>query len=309
MTTVMHQLLDILIPTASVQRVSPDGSRAMLGDGSERTVWWYRTPQQAHTTVRALQIIHGQQAAPVLVAADVRGQICQQSAVVVATPAGAPLATIQHRLHAEHLHALGRQLGDLIADVHAHALPHYGSLIAGGQHSHDAWLAAKCDEAAQRLIDGGVATWADCDRLRAVIHTTLPGDSRPACLVHGSLGPEDIWVEKTGQSYRITTLTGWNAAFGGRPAADHVRLHDACAEPHWLPLRVGYGETYDERSQRPADQLRERSLLPERLVWMAMRAGSAALRAQRDEAARCFLIVKRWCDALDASATTREEEY
>ena len=197
----------------------------------------------------------------------------------------------------------------MVADIHAHTLPHYGSLIAAGQHSHTAWLTAKSDEAIRRLHDAGITNMSDGDRLMRVIAGTFGAEERPACLIHGGLGPDDVWVEPHGTQYRISTLTGWHAAFGGRPAADHVRLHDACADDVWLPLRVGYGEAYDERCQRPADQLRERSLLPERLVWMLMRAGAAALRAQQDEAIQCFLIVKRWCDALEASQTMREEEY
>jgi hypothetical protein len=308
MTTATHRLLDILTPTAALQRVSPDESQAWFDDGTAVTIWWYRTPQHARTAVSVLQRLHGATALPTLRAADIQGALVERPAVVIAHPSGAPLQQIGHRLTQRQLHAVGKQLGQLMASIHQHTVPHYGSLIGAGQHSHAAWLSEKATQACDRLHDAGIATRAECGAVTTVVQSTYTGDERAACLVHGQLAPADIWVLARGDEYRITAITGWHAAFGGRPAAEHVRLADACAAELWQPLRIGYGDAYDEACQRPIDQLRERSLLPDRLVWMLMRAGTAAFRAERNEAAACFLIVKRWCEALAASTTTREEE-
>jgi hypothetical protein len=253
-------------------------------------------------------MLRGKQAIPTVRGADIAGNILQRPAVVVDSPTGTPLAQCIDRLTTPQRHALGRQLGHLVADIHQHAASHYGPLAAPGFHSHAALLRARIAEAGDRLVAEKILDRTRCDVLTAVIGSTINDDSAPACLIHGAIGPESIWAERTGQQVTISAFTQWNSAFGGRPAAEHVRLADACADDAYFALRIGYGEVYDERSQRPIDQLRERSLLPERLAWMLSRAAHAATHAQTDDAHRLLTVVQRWCDAIHTSTYPTEEE-
>ena len=308
MQTPTHLLLRTLLPEHTVTRLSPDGVRAQTADGSDVTVWWFRTAQQARTVVTALDLLHGKQAIPSLRGADIAGTITQRPAVVVDSPIGTPLTQCIDRLTTPQRHALGRQLGHLVADIHQHPASHYGPLAAPGFHSHAALLRARIAEAGNRLVAEKILDRSRCDGLTAVIGSTINDDSAHACLIHGAIGPESIWVDRTGQQVTISAFTQWNSAFGGRPAAEHVRLADACADDAYFALRIGYGEVYDERSQRPIDQHRERSLLPERLTWMFSRAAHAATQAQTDEAHRLLTVLQRWCDAIHTSPYPTEEE-
>jgi hypothetical protein len=308
MQTPTHLLLRTLLPEHTVTRLSPDGVRAQTADGSDVTVWWFRTAQQARTVVTALEMLHGKQAIPSLRGADIAGTITQRPAVIVDSPIGTPLTQCIDRLTTPQRHALGRQLGHLVADIHQHPASHYGPLAAPGFHSHAALLRARIAEAGNRLVAEKILDRTRCDALTAVIGSTVDDDSAHACLIHGAIGPESIWVDRTGQQVTISAFTQWNSAFGGRPAAEHVRLADACADDAYFALRIGYGEVYDERSQRPIDQHRERSLLPERLTWMFSRAAHAATQAQTDEAHRLLTVLQRWCDAIHTSPYPTEEE-
>jgi hypothetical protein len=308
MTTPTHILLRALLPEHTVIRLSPDEVRAQTADGSDVTVWWFRTPQQARTVVTALDALNGTQAIPLVRGADISGTLTTRPAVVVNSPAGVPFHSISDRLTSLQLHTLGRQLGHLVADIHRHSAMHYGALAAPGFITQQALLQHRAHEACARLCDAGLLTTQGADALLTVIATTHTDDTAAACLVHGALAPEHLWIVRSGQHYSIAAITGWNAAFGGRPAADHVRMADAFCADALFSLRIGYGEVYDERSQRPADQLRERVLLPERLVWTLSRAGHAASHAQPDEAARLLSIVHRWCEAIRQSADSTEEE-
>jgi hypothetical protein len=308
MQTPTHLLLRTLLPEHTVTRLSPDGVRAQTADGSDVTVWWFRTAQQARTVVTALEMLHGKQAIPSLRGADIAGTITQRPAVVVDSPIGTPLTQCIDRMTTPQRHALGRQLGHLVADIHQHPASHYGPLAAPGFHSHAALLRARIAEAGNRLVAEKILDRSRCDGLTAVIGSTINDDSAHACLIHGAIGPESIWVDRTGQQVTISAFTQWNSAFGGRPAAEHVRLADVCADDAYFALRIGYGEVYDERSQRPIDQHRERSLLPERLTWMFSRAAHAATQAQTDEAHRLLTVLQRWCDAIHTSPYPTEEE-
>jgi len=308
MTTPTHILLRALLPEHTVIRLSPDEVRAQTADGSDVTVWWFRTPQQARTVVTALEALNGKEAIPLMRAADIAGRITTRPAVIVNSPAGVPFHSIIDRLTTQQLLTLGRQFGHLVADIHQHPALHYGPLAAPGFISQQALLLHRVNEACMRLCDAGILSTHRADTLRDIIATTFTDETAPACLVHGALAPEHLWIERSGQHFTIAAITGWNAAFGGRPAADHVRIADAFSADALFSLRIGYGEVYDERCQRPADQLRERVLLPERLVWTLSRAGHAASHAQPDEAARLLTIVHRWCDAIHQSADPTEEE-
>jgi hypothetical protein len=253
-------------------------------------------------------MLHGKQAIPSLRGADIAGTITQRPAVIVDSPIGTPLTQCIDRLTTPQRHALGRQLGHLVADIHQHPASHYGPLAAPGFHSHAALLRARIAEAGNRLVAEKILDRTRCDALTAVIGSTVDDDSAHACLIHGAIGPESIWVDRTGQQVTISAFTQWNSAFGGRPAAEHVRLADVCADDAYFALRIGYGEVYDERSQRPIDQHRERSLLPERLTWMFSRAAHAATQAQTDEAHRLLTVLQRWCDAIHTSPYPTEEE-
>ena len=61
-------------------------------------------------------------------------------------------------------------------------------------------------------------------------------------------------------------MLGWKHALGWAPGWDHACLLETASDSEYFGLRVGYGESYDEVTQRMAEQVREYALLPYRLI-------------------------------------------
>jgi hypothetical protein len=215
----------------------------------------------------------------------------------------------------EQRYELGRALGALAARAHSYSAGAYGALNPdsppevraerepqgkGGaldeaddedvRYLHarlDAALAAA--QAAGELDQAGAAQLADWAR------RNVAGTGRPACLVHGDLRPERLLVRRRGSQdeaksprrWGLAGVVGWGFAQAWRPAWDHAAAMEHFADNAYFSLRVGYGNAYDETTERRYDQLREFALRPYRLVLFleAGRADLALALMQTDEAA------------------------
>jgi len=300
--TNLHQLITQLLPEHRIQRIDEMQRLVVLADGTRVTVWQYRHAAHARTVVSALNVLGADPAIPHLWGADGEGRILGHPAVVVSAPRGAPLANYQGQLGQGQLHALGVQLGEILGRVHLHQLPGFGRL---GHHDEaPSWLQYRQQALVASMATlqaDGIATAAESAAMIQVITAAFAhDDTSTAVLMCGDVDPASVWVERSGTTVRITALSAWSSASGSRPVAEHVRLLDRFHHPDWFSLRVGYGESYDALSNRPADQLREAVLLPERMLWQLRQASNASQRSDRTRAHTLYQMVLRWSQALRA---------
>lgn len=202
---------------------------------------------------------------------------------------GIPLPDVIGELSEDQRYALGRELGALLARVHGYTTPAYGALSPAspprppsGDPDADhgdtdlRYLTARLDAAIADAQAAGDLDKAGADRLRDWGAGNLAGTGRPASLAHGDLRPERVLLRRRDRAWRVGGLTGWGFALAWRPAWDHVALLEHFAGPSYFSLRVGYGNAYDEHTERRYDQLREFALLPYRLI-LFLEAGRADL--------------------------------
>ncbi len=190
---------------------------------------------------------------------------------------GLPLPDVATGLDEEARYALGRELGALLARAHSHPAGAYGALGSAAAHGADAdYLAARVARGADAALAAGELDQPGAAALRAWLAANLAGSGQAACLVHGDLRPERVLLRRRERGWRVAGLVGWGFAQGWRPGWDHACLMERFAGPELFSLRVGYGNAYDESTERRYDQLREFALLPFRLA-LFLEAGRADL--------------------------------
>jgi aminoglycoside phosphotransferase (APT) family kinase protein len=176
-------------------------------------------------------------------------------------------------------YALGRELGATLARVHAHPVGGYGPLGSSAQADEAAYLAARVEQSLAAALAHAEIDAADAEAIRAWLGANLAGSGQAACLVHSDLRPERVLLRRRERGWRLAGLVGWGYAQGWRPGWDHATLMEYFASPAYFSLRVGYGNAYDETTERRYDQLRELALLPFRLA-LFLENGQAGMAAR-----------------------------
>ena len=198
----------------------------------------------------------------------------------------------------EQRYDVGRAIGAALARVHAHTTLAYGALDPAAPPTVRAELDPAINAAGELLappddedvryfgarLDAALRAAQAADELdahgAAQLHAwadaNLAGTGRPACLVHGDLRPERVLLRRRERRWSLAGLTGWGFAQAWRPGWDHAAMLEQFAGPEQFGLRVGYGNAYDETTERRYDQLREFALRPYRLV-LFLEAGRADL--------------------------------
>jgi aminoglycoside phosphotransferase (APT) family kinase protein len=188
---------------------------------------------------------------------------------------------------------IGRALGAAMARVHAYSAGRYGALdlaappvmrpesaaqesLAEPDDEDVRYLLARLDAA---LVSANAASELDADdaaEIAAWVRANLAGTGRPAALVHGDLRPERILLRRRERRWNLGGVTGWGYAQAWRPAWDHAGVMEQFPGDQYFSLRVGYGNAYDETTERRYDQLRDFALQPYRIV-LFLEAGRADL--------------------------------
>lgn len=204
----------------------------------------------------------------------------------------------------EQRYELGRALGAAIARVHSYTAPAYGALdpdappairpeplpssgralTLSADDEDVRYFHARLDAAIAAARAAGELDAEGAEQIAAWARDNVAGTGRPACLVHGDLRPERLLVRRRGsrdevkplRRWGLAGLTGWGFAQAWRPAWDHAAAMEHFADNAYFSLRVGYGNAYDETTERRYDQLRELALRPFRLV-LFLEAGRADL--------------------------------
>jgi aminoglycoside phosphotransferase (APT) family kinase protein len=205
---------------------------------------------------------------------------------------GMPLPDTIDEIDEDGRYDLGRELGTLMTRVHSYLAASYGPLspttppgprrptqagdLSEARHDDVDYLAARVERGIDAALAAGNLDGAAAEGLRAWLATNLAGSGQAASLVHGDLRPERVLLRRRERGWRIAGLVGWGYAQSWRPGWDHAALMEHFAGSDYFGLRVGYGNAYDESTERRYDQLREFALLPFRLA-LFLEAGRADL--------------------------------
>lgn len=261
-----------------------------LATGERLNVQVYGMPAEASAAAEALRLLRGEVDLPIpqLRAVDADGETTGAPYVLTDDLAGEPLDQVAGRIGEEPLYRLGRRLGEMVQRVHRLAAPRYGDLAGSGVVYDDerAYVLARladdvrvCGELGvlDRRTGGEIAGWFE--------QHFKPAGQKPA-LVHGGLSPRRILVRHTSGTWQISGLLGWGQALGWSPAWDHITFLDAAAGERTFGLRVGYGNGYDDQTERAYEQVREHVLMPYRALLMLQRLREAAARGDVGETGR-----------------------
>ncbi len=237
----------------------------------------------AAAAVAALRLLRGEVDLPVpqLRAADAAGETAGVSYVLTAPLAGEPLTDLLDRLPEQALYDLGRRLGELAARVHRLAAGAFGALApgAGPRAADERAYAQVCLEQDLACCEGlGLISRQSAEALRGWFAGGFRPVERPAALLHGGIAPDLVLVRQTEDGWRLGGLIGWGQALGWSPAWEHAAFLEHAADPRLFGLRVGYGNGYDEQTQRAYEQLREPMMVPYRLLLALRRAAQAHQR-------------------------------
>ena len=320
MMTLTNQQLEAIVaralPAERLDEANPlPGDRYLLtlAGGERLNVQLYAATDAATAAAMALRLLRAEVDLPIpqLRASDPEGATVGVPYILTSEVTGEPLGQVLSRIADDQFYKLGRQLGETICRVHRLACERYGSLGEGSSSTASTRLAQetdgerdyvlarleqdlrRCGELGMldRKAGGEITAWFE--------HSFQPSGRQPA-LTHGGLSPQTILARPSKADWRISGLLGWEHALGWSPAWDHVTFLDATDEPRYFGLRVGYGNGYDENTNRAYEQLREHAMAPYRVLLNLRRmqeaytAGRIAECQQRREVLRGLM---RFLDA------------
>ncbi len=262
-----------------------------LASGERLSLLLFGSDEAAERAAAALRMLRAEIDLPIpqLRASDAEGATIGRSYVLVSQIEGVPLEQALPRLSEDQRYALGRRLGEIVCRVHRLACDRYGALAGAEPWAADDErsyvLARVADElgrcGALGLIDGQFAA-----ELQSWFETRFLPAGQQAALICGGLGPQTILVRQSGDRWWIGGLLGWEHALGWGPVWDHVTFFDMTEEPHFFSLRVGYGNAYDDHTQRAYEQVREHAMAPYRLLLVLQRMQEAHARGAISECER-----------------------
>lgn len=288
-------------------------SRALAGgrytlalEGGERlSVQLYDTPEDAATAAEALRMLGGEVDLPIppLRASDPAGETVGAPYLLIGEAAGEPLVQVAGRLGDEQLYRVGRRLGETMQRVHRLACPRYGALSKDGPSAADDerdFVLARLERDMRRCGELGLLDRKAGAAIVAWFEREFQPAGRIPALLHGGLSPDRILVRQSEGGWRVSALLGWGMALGWSPPWEHVVFLDAADGAGLFSLRVGYGNAYDEHTQRAYEQVREHALLPYRVLLALRRMLDAATRGDLAEAQRRRGVLRGLMRVIDS---------
>lgn len=290
----VQTIVERALPDARLRDVAAPQDRRYrlaLADGERMCVQLFESKDAARTAAAALRLLRAEVDLPIpqLRASDPDGEMVGQPYLLLGDLAGEPLVQAIPRIDEEQLYALGRRLGEALYRVHRLACERYGALEGddplAAEHERD-YALARLDRdlgdcAEQGLIEGHVA-----GALRDWFAREFSPPGRQAALICAGASPQTLLVAQRDGRWRISGLLGWERALGWCPAWEHVAFFDAADDPRLFSLRVGYGNAYDDQTQRAYEQVREHALTPYRILLNVQRMTEAHARGALAECAR-----------------------
>ena len=300
-----HQQLQTILaralPTDSLRdakQVSVGRYAMQLASGEKLQVLEYATVELASTAAAALRLLKGEFDLPVpdIRAADAAGETVGTPYVLVSGAEGEPLTEVRKRIPEQQLYAIGQQLGETATRIHRLACSQFGALGAGvGATNERSYTLARLERGVAAAMATGLLNKVAAAEVREWFEREFqPVMAQPA-LIHSGLCAETLLVRKIDATWRLACITGWEQALGWVPAWEHATMRELTDPQLDFPLRVGYGNAYDERTKRTYEQVREPLLLPYNLLIQVEVLLSTFTRSEiaLAEAARNRLLAMR----------------
>lgn len=287
------------LPEARIRetRALPGGRYVLaLADGTRLQMQLYASTAAAGAAAAALRQLRGEVDLPIpeLRASDPEGATVGLPYLLLGNTPGEPLDQVLPQLDNDALYTVGRRLGTIVSRVHRLACTRYGPLDEGGAAATEReYVLARVECDAQRCGELGLLDRRTGSELTSWFTQHFQPVGKQAALVHGGLTPGCILVRR-GESdsasgrgaWRVGGILGWEYALGWCPAWEHATWLDAIDDPRYFSLRVGYGNGYDEQSNRAYEQVREHVLVPYRILLMLQRMQAAYATGDLNECGR-----------------------
>ncbi|GAB4113092.1 MAG: aminoglycoside phosphotransferase family protein [Roseiflexaceae bacterium] len=291
-TAQLEQIISAALPGERLREQRPLAhGRIAIGlvSGERLDLHTFATPQAATAAVAALRKLRGEidLPLPLVRASDAQGERIGIPFLISDALAGEPLDQVVGRINDESLYKIGQRLGEISYRVHRLSCPGYGRL-----HEEEAatsetdYVQQRLDRDLPRAHAAGIIDSSMEEGIRAWFQAEFSSLSSGAALVIGQLHPRSILVRQGSDGWSLSGLLGWEHALGWVPAWDHVCLSDSAREQRYFSLRVGYAHTYDERTPRTHEQVREGILRPYRILWALEQAALSQQRADIEERER-----------------------
>lgn len=285
----IERIVSRALPGTRIRDVAPLGTRSLLVTASDRQFvlrlpagvdrWAGEALQTEALALRTLQTEIDLPLPSVLGETPAVGD--DPPALALSYLSGTPLSEIITAIDEESRFAIGQALAMVMARVHSYQAPYYGPLqpdalptpttqspVPGADITY---LQQRVALAASAAVDQNLMTTEQRDWLMRRLAEWLTTTARPACLVHGDLHPRRLIVRRRERDWRLVGVVGWGFAQTWRPGWDHATLQINFADPDYFGLRVGYGTTYNDTTDRRYDQVREFAILPYRITILLER--------------------------------------
>jgi hypothetical protein len=249
----------------------------------------FGSAQEAATAVAALRKLRGEVdlPLPMLRASDVQGELIGTPYLLASALAGEPLAQALPHIGEEHLNTIGEQLGQCAYRVHRLSCDHYGSLAeTDGPADERSYTLARLDQGLALARSHGIVSPDEADELRSWFDEFFLPAGTVAALSCGGLSANTILVRRNRDRWALSGILGWEQAIGWAPAWDHTLLLEATRGSAYFALRVGYGNAYDDQTQRTYEQVREGVLRAYRMIHALEQAIAAQVHGDLAERER-----------------------
>jgi aminoglycoside phosphotransferase (APT) family kinase protein len=268
-----------------------------LADGERLCVHVCATREGARTAAEALRLLRGEVDLPIpaLRASDAEGQTIGLPYLLTDDIAGQPLVQVVGHIPDAQLYRIGRRIGETLQRVHRLACPRYGSLTdvePASNKGERAYVQARLERDVRRCAELGLLDKRACAEVMAWFDDRFKPVGRQPALTHGALDARRVLVRQTERGWSVGGLLGWDQAVGWSPTWDHAAFLDAIEDPRFFSLRVGYGNGYDDLTDRAYEQVREHALAPYRALLMLERMQAAAARGDVAEVERRRGVLK-----------------
>ncbi|MEM8532094.1 MAG: aminoglycoside phosphotransferase family protein [Chloroflexota bacterium] len=244
--------------------------------GDQFQLYSYDTSDQATAAIAALRQLRSEIDLPIpqLQAADAEGKTVGYPYAILSPVSGEPLTQVVAQLNEEQLYAIGRKLGEITYRIHRLAWPHYGHLKTDNGHLPEderTYVLSQLDHALTECEQLTIIPMDINQELRVWFESEFQPVGQQAALLHGNLAPTNLLIRQIDGRWSLSGIIGWENAIAWCPAWEHVAFLSAIEDSLFFSLRVGYGNGYDEQTQRTYEQVREPVMIPYRILWLIQR--------------------------------------
>lgn len=270
------------LPGTSVHDVRAlDAARYAITLASEER-WFlelYRSASEVTAACAAINLVRAEFDLPVpqVLVAESDSTTLDTPFVLLSGVGGEPLSGVVGQIPDQMLYELGQQLGETIYRVHRLTTAHYGALTGAPVVALDerSFVLERLEHDLHHCRNARSLAEEAADHLRRWFTNQFQALSRQPALLHGNLALRNILVRRGQHGWRVSGILGWECALGWSPAWEHALFLELNSDPRLFSFRVGYGNSYDERTSRPYEQVREPALAPYRAL-LALRRLCAA---------------------------------